>query len=69
MDEWFDIYSLTDPTQREELQVEGIRDSVTYLRDIVREEADIVTSERVILLGLSQGSATGTFCEFDRHAG
>lgn len=69
MDEWFDIYSLTDPTQREELQVEGIRDSVTYLRDIVREEADIVTSERVILLGLSQGSTTGTFCEFDRHAG
>ncbi|KAL8923493.1 MAG: hypothetical protein Q9172_003100 [Xanthocarpia lactea] len=59
MDEWFDIYSLTDPTAREELQVEGLHHSVEFLLNLMRDEARLVSQERIFLLGLSQGSATG----------
>ena len=59
MDEWFDIYSLTDPSKREDLQVEGLHDSVDFLRKVLIDEAGIVSPDRVILLGLSQGCATG----------
>jgi len=62
MDEWFDVYSLTHPSKREELQVEGLRDSINFIRRSIIEEADIVTTDRVIMLGLSQGSATGRCC-------
>jgi len=59
LDEWFDIYSLTDPAAREELQLEGLRDSINFLQALISDEVNIMTSDRVILLGLSQGSATG----------
>ena len=59
LDEWFDIYSLTDPAAREELQIEGLRDSVEFIISILNEEAKLVSPERVFLLGLSQGSAMG----------
>ena len=59
LDEWFDIYSLTDPSAREELQIGGLRDSIEFIHRIISEEAKLVTPERVVLLGLSQGSATG----------
>ena len=39
--------------------MEGLRDSVEYLRRIVSDEGEIVTPARAILLGLSQGCATG----------
>ncbi|KAI4256041.1 MAG: hypothetical protein LQ352_002273 [Teloschistes flavicans] len=58
LDEWFDIYSLTDPAAREELQIEGLHDSVDFLRKVVSDEARIVGNDRVILMGLSQGCAT-----------
>lgn len=59
MDKWFDIYSLTDPAKREDLQVEGVRDSIDFLRKVVEDEAKHVTHRQLILLGISQGSATG----------
>ena len=58
LDEWFDICSLTDPSAREELQIEGLHDSVEFIHGIISEEAKFASPERVILLGLSQGSAT-----------
>ncbi len=62
MDEWFDIYSLTHPSKREELQVEGLRDSINFIRRSIIEEADIVTTDHVTMLGLSLGSAIGRCC-------
>lgn len=59
LDEWFDIYSLTDPAAREELQVEGLHDSIKFLRNVLTEKARIIGHERIILMGLSQGCATG----------
>ncbi|MCJ1460628.1 hypothetical protein MMC28_011010 [Mycoblastus sanguinarius] len=59
MDEWFDIYSLGDPSQREELQIEGLKDSIVFLHSLIEDEAKLVTPSRLIILGISQGCATG----------
>lgn len=61
MDEWFDIYSLTDPTAREELQVEGLRDSVGFLLKLIHNEVELLNGDasRLFIMGISQGYATG----------
>lgn len=61
MDEWFDIYSLTDPSAREDLQVEGLRDSVCFLWILIRDEIELLNGDasRLFILGISQGYATG----------
>lgn len=57
--EWFDIYSLSDTGEESHRQVEGLRDSVRFILDLVEEEAKFVgTSEMVVLGGISQGEAT-----------
>lgn len=58
--EWFDIYSLTDPSVEEELQVDGLAESVAHIQDLVDNEVRILgpsSLERVILGGISQGCA------------
>ena len=64
MSKWFDIYSLTDPSQRENLQIEGLRESVGFLKGLIEEEAKLLGGEsvdggRVVVLELSQGCAVG----------
>jgi lysophospholipase II len=60
MEEWFDIYSLTDPTLREELQTQGLQQSVAFICQLIEEEVDAVggDAQRVVLGGISQGCAT-----------
>ncbi|KAK6345343.1 hypothetical protein TWF718_007261 [Orbilia javanica] len=59
MTEWFDIYSLSDPSERSELQTEGLSEAVLFLRDLLDEEIAIIKDpKRVILGGISQGEAT-----------
>lgn len=60
MEEWFDIYSLTDPSARQELQIEGLKQSVAFVSRLVQEEINIVNGDsgRVVLGGISQGCAT-----------
>ncbi|KAL8668458.1 MAG: hypothetical protein Q9168_006913 [Polycauliona sp. 1 TL-2023] len=59
MPEWFDIYSLTDPSTQEELQVKGLRDSVSHILDIIsREIESSVQPSNIFLMGISQGCAT-----------
>lgn len=60
MDEWFDIYSLTDPNLRQELQTEGLQQSVAFVRRLVEDEINILNGDagRVVLGGISQGCAT-----------
>jgi len=59
LQEWFDVYSLSDPTAEEHLQIEGLRASFKFIRDLMYEEAELLPEERIILLGLSQGCAMG----------
>jgi predicted esterase len=58
---WFEAHSLTDTTEREDLQMEGIRQSVAYLRSILEQEVARLGGEsgRVVIMGISQGGAIG----------
>ncbi|CAO1598747.1 hypothetical protein XANCAGTX0491_002507 [Xanthoria calcicola] len=57
MDEWFDIFSLTDPSTQEELQVEGLRHSIKHILDVIDKEVGFVLPGNIVLLGISQGCA------------
>ncbi len=57
INQWFDYWSLTQPTEREELQIEGLRESSAYIHSLLREEIEIVRAGNVVLGGLSQGCA------------
>lgn len=60
MPAWFDAYSLTDVSARQDLQVHGIRGSAEYLAGLLREEVDGRlggAADRVVLGGISQGGA------------
>lgn len=68
--QWFDNYSLEDPDQRTDLQVEGLCETAAFLRDLVVHEAGILREKgyeghdaysRIVLGGLSQGCAAGVF--------
>lgn len=57
---WFDASSLDDIQKDQELQVEGLRESVSHVLDILEEEIILLNgrSDRVFLGGISQGMAT-----------
>lgn len=64
INQWFDNYSLEDPTTRTELQFDGLEASSRFLRGLIDEEARLLDGKysRVIIGGLSQGCATSIFC-------
>ena len=55
--QWFDNWSLQTPTHREELQIEGLRETSAFIHGLLREEIAIVGASNVVLGGLSQGCA------------
>ena len=64
INQWFDNYSLDDPNQRADLQIQGLCESAEYIRGLITEEARILGKSghrKVILRGLSQGCAAGIF--------
>jgi predicted esterase len=58
---WFEAHSLTDTTEREDLQMEGIKQSVAYLQTILEQEVARLggKTERMVIMGISQGGAIG----------
>lgn len=58
MSQWFDIWSVADPTEKEEIQLEGLRESIEDILNIIRTEMSSVPVSRIVLGGISQGSAT-----------
>ncbi|KAL4956524.1 Alpha/Beta hydrolase protein [Aspergillus filifer] len=71
INQWFDNYSLEDPNTRTELQLDGLRETGSFLRKLVEEEAGVLSGvgdsngngySRVIIGGLSQGCAASVFC-------
>lgn len=55
---WFDISTFSDRTIDESKQIEGIRESVAYLKGLVKAEVEILgDARRVIVGGFSQGCA------------
>jgi lysophospholipase II len=63
---WFDTFSLDDLTDRENLQVEGLRDGVFLIKQIIQEEVERLDgkAEKVIFGGFSQGSALAMWSLF-----
>ncbi|KAK2799591.1 hypothetical protein FQN50_008429 [Emmonsiellopsis sp. PD_5] len=62
INQWFDCWTPYEiPIQREELQIEGLRESVGFIHEVVRGEVEGVEggAGRVIVGGLSQGCAAG----------
>ncbi|KAH7176373.1 Alpha/Beta hydrolase protein [Dactylonectria macrodidyma] len=61
MPAWFEAHSLTNVTARQDLQIEGIRESVRYLEAILESEIEKVSglATNVVLGGISQGAAIG----------
>jgi len=56
--QWFDIWSVEKPEERKELQIDGLKESIRTVLNIIREEATLVPLEQIILAGISQGCAT-----------
>jgi len=61
MSQWFDIWSVENPLEREEIQKEGLQESVGEIIDIIRKEASLIPPEQIILGGISQGCATAIY--------
>ncbi|KAK0646873.1 acyl-protein thioesterase [Cercophora newfieldiana] len=57
--QWFDTWDIHNLSDREELQLPGLRESVESIRAIVEAEAGLVGGDwnRIILAGISQGGA------------
>ena len=57
INQWFDIYSLEDPSEREHLQVEGLEETANVVHSMIREELGSIKAENIFIGGLSQGCA------------
>lgn len=57
MCQWFDTWSVEEPQERREIQGDGLQESVSYIYEVVRQESSLISPEKIILGGISQGSA------------
>ncbi|KAE9364610.1 hypothetical protein N431DRAFT_563885 [Stipitochalara longipes BDJ] len=58
LSQWFDIWSIEEPSDKKDFQIDGLRHSIGEILDIIRDEALLVPQSRIILGGISQGCAT-----------
>src|SRR3954469_12152976 len=58
MSQWFDIWSVENPSEKEDNQILGLRESIGEILEVVRNEMKIVPPERIVIGGISQGCAT-----------
>ncbi|KAK7515863.1 putative phospholipase/carboxylesterase [Phyllosticta citriasiana] len=57
INQWFDNFSLDDPSERQHLQYDGIRETSAFIHDLIEKEACLVGLSNVVIGGLSQGCA------------
>jgi predicted esterase len=57
---WFDVWSTDNIEEQQELSVDGLRESVSYILKLLTDEIERVDGDasRVFLCGISQGMAT-----------
>ncbi|KAK4671926.1 hypothetical protein QC764_609950 [Podospora pseudoanserina] len=58
--QWFDVWNTNDFSDNEELQAEGLRESVSGIRAMINEEAEMLGGryDRILVAGISMGGAT-----------
>ena len=63
---WFEAYSLTDIQERQELQIDGLRESVSYILTLLESEIKLLDGKtsHLYLGGISQGMATALWTLF-----
>ncbi|KAK7742151.1 hypothetical protein SLS53_004737 [Cytospora paraplurivora] len=57
INQWLDNFSTEDPSQRQHLQYDGIRETSEFVTRLVGQEAAVVGVEGVVIGGLSNGCA------------
>ncbi|KAK4234855.1 Alpha/Beta hydrolase protein [Achaetomium macrosporum] len=67
MFQWFDVWNVQDFAEREEIQLEGLREMVPFIRELIRTEAEKLGArwDRVVLAGISMGAATSVHTLFN----
>ncbi|KAF2190517.1 alpha/beta-hydrolase [Zopfia rhizophila CBS 207.26] len=67
---WCDTFSLDNLSERQDLQVAGLRDGIQLIKRTVEDEAERLggSSRRIILGGFSQGGATALWSLFSGAA-
>ncbi len=58
MSQWFDIWSVENHLEKSEIQIDGLRESVKEIVNLIMTEAALISPDRIILGGISQGCAT-----------
>ena len=56
--QWFDIWSVENPEEQAEIQIDGLKQSVAALLEVIRAEEIHVPRQNIFLGGISQGFAT-----------
>ncbi|KAK4224237.1 putative acyl-protein thioesterase [Podospora fimiseda] len=59
--QWFDTWDLANLSYKEELQIEGLKESVLSVKEILEKEVEELPGKdwgRLVIAGLSQGGAT-----------
>lgn len=56
--QWFDVWNLRKPDEKSELMIPGLRESIADIVEIIKEEAQTVPLQNIILGEISQGCAT-----------
>lgn len=52
------MWSVENHLEKNEIQIDGLRESVKEILDLIRTEAALISPDRIILGGISQGCAT-----------
>jgi len=55
------MWSVEKPDERQEMQTEGMKESVSCMNDVIKNEASIVPHDRIILDSISQDCATSLY--------
>lgn len=67
--QWFDIWNVRDFSDKEEHQIEGLKESVHGILKLLAAEADALSGrwDRMVLMGISQGAATAIHTMLHLH--
>ncbi|KAI9685759.1 MAG: hypothetical protein M1822_004319 [Bathelium mastoideum] len=56
--QWFDMWSTEEPHAEKETQLDGLREGIQSIRQIMEAESKLVPASHIFLCGISQGCAT-----------
>lgn len=59
--QWFDVWDINTPDEKQELMIPGLQESIQEIVGIIREEAETIPLDRIVLGGISQGCATAIY--------